>query len=893
MKLYILNYNNYFNRKLLRLEEINDYSDYIVLTADNISFNPNDGKQTTQILNKYQSGDYLICTETKDEVETIVSRWFILEANRTRQGQYNLSLKRDVLADNLDAIEEAPMFVEKGILKDTDKMIINNEGMQFNQIKSNEILLKDKSNCPWIVGYVAKNFGGDTVSTDVDINLSADAVNDYTTIGNIAKETGISEELLINMITLPGATHQEQLFSENIQLIYGVKVYGGIGMEYGFRSWYTGELDYDSYKQIDIGTSYLKGGSSLLYADNGATKANIYATPSNIADSIKNYKSAIKEDLPNILNRKYYASSADLSKLSNAIGSGVTVLYLGVYYKLTLKQLGYATDTNTGLQKYQTYASIGTAIDNATYAKKISVRSDGDLRIITHDIKAYLQLEEISEYKISGKISSSRNVLSSEAFDMFAMPYSDIYFDYLGETFVASGELSTKVASNLVTRLDKQCYDVQLLPYCPVPNMLDSYGEINTDNLNVNQDYNLLFAEKKKLQTSYTISGNMTYNETTNEYTRTIDFSTLTDFRLFNYKQINPKVIPITDLGVVQVGSKVTIVFKADTLERANEVIIELDYTHTITDYPIGIILYPNDNRFTVKIDQSLSLTHSMKVESQVDTYRLCSPNYQGSFDFNVAKNGGKVECFYADCTYKPYNPYIRVYPKFDWLYGQDYSDCRGLICGGDFSLPRVSDAWASYQLNNKNYQNTFNRDIQYLDSNNSISMRNQMVSSAIGVLQAGSESAVRGMKMTGSPIGAAVGAVVGTAASTVGAVIDTDALAKQQREQKQLSIDKYNYQLGNIQALPYTISKVGSFDINSKLYPFIEYYTASEEEVKTLEDKITYESMTVMRIGTISEFKQDEPTYIKGQLIRLDDLHTDTNLINDIYTELYKGVYY
>lgn len=979
MKLYILNYNNYFNRKLMRLEKISDYSDYIVLTADNISFNPNDGKQTTQILNKYESGDYLICTENKETtvngyvidlsnslslslirdftnpkitaidaynyaaqigtgkvlfdtfiskletlttltstsisdwlekdmgeeydviskeevtttVETINSRWFILEANRTRQGQYNLSLKRDVLADNLDVIEDAPMFVEKAMLKDTDKMIINNEGMQFNQIKSNEILLKDKSNCPWIVGYVAKNFGGNTVSTDVDINLSGDIVKDYTTIGNLAKETGLSEELLINMITLPGAVHQEQLFSENIQLIYGLKVYGGIGMEYGFRSWYTGDLVYDSYTQIDIGSSYLKGGSSLLYAGNGATKTGIYETPQNIATSINNYTSAIKEELSDILNRKYYASSTDLSKLSNAIGKGVTVLYLGVYYKLTLKQLGYATDTNTGLQKYQTYGTIGTAIDNATYGKQISVRSDGDLRVISHDIRAYLQLEDISEYKISGKISSSRNVVSSEAFDIFVMPYSDIYFDYQGETFVASGELSTKVASDIVTRLDNQCYDIQLLPYCPVPDMLDSHGEINTDNFNENNDYNLLKAEKKKIQTSYTVSGNMTYDEVTDEYVRTIDMSTITDFKLINYKQLNPKVISITDLSVVTVNGKVTIVFKADTLERANEAIIELDYTYTMSDYPVGIILYPTKNDFKVKLDYSLSLTHSMKVESQVDTYRLCSPNYQGSFDFNVAKNGGKVECFYADCTYKPYNPYIRVYPKFDWLYGSNYGDARGLICGGDFSLPRITSAWQSYELNNKNYQNTFNRDIQYLDFNNSISMRNQMVSSAIGVLQAGSEGAVRGMKLTGSPWGAAAGAAIGTAASTVGAIVDTDTLARQQKENKQLSIDKYNYQLGNIQALPYTISKVGSFDINSKLYPFIEYYTASEEEVKTLEDKITYESMTVMRIGTISEFKQDEPTYIKGQLIRLDDLHTDTNLINDIYTELYKGVYY
>ena len=49
---------------------------------------------------------------------------------------------------------------------------------------------------------------------------------------------------------------------------------------------------------------------------------------------------------------------------------------------------------------------------------------------------------------------------------------------------------------------------------------------------------------------------------------------------------------------------------------------------------------------------------------------------------------------------------------------------------------------------------------------------------------------------------------------------------------------------------------------------------------------------MTVMRIGTISEFMKDEPTYIKGQLIRLETIKEDTTYINEIANEINKGVF-
>ena len=129
---------------------------------------------------------------------------------------------------------------------------------------------------------------------------------------------------------------------------------------------------------------------------------------------------------------------------------------------------------------------------------------------------------------------------------------------------------------------------------------------------------------------------------------------------------------------------------------------------------------------------------------------------------------------------------------------------------------------------------------------------------------------------------------------STVGYGVDVDTLARTQRETKQLAIDKFNYQLGNIKALPYTLTKVGAFDISSKIFPILEYYTCTEQEKQALRDKIKWESMTVMRIGTLEEFMNfdGELHYFKGELIRNDEIADDTHIMNAIYEELLKGVY-
>lgn len=170
----LLHYNNYSNRIVRKLNTIADYqaADANSEACLNINFVPGDGVTTSLVLGYGTNPtglftgtkvgyDYLVVydTTTVEEVTTttILSRWFIMETVRTRQGQCELHLKRDTIADNLEAVEDATCFIKKGIVQNKDdSAIYNKEEITTNQIKSDEFLIKDETQCGWVVGYVAK-----------------------------------------------------------------------------------------------------------------------------------------------------------------------------------------------------------------------------------------------------------------------------------------------------------------------------------------------------------------------------------------------------------------------------------------------------------------------------------------------------------------------------------------------------------------------------------------------------------------------------------------------------------------------------------------------------------------------------------------------------------------
>ena len=141
--------------------------------------------------------------------------------------------------------------------------------------------------------------------------------------------------------------------------------------------------------------------------------------------------------------------------------------------------------------------------------------------------------------------------------------------------------------------------------------------------------------------------------------------------------------------------------------------------------------IYLGFNKYKVNIED-------YKLENECDMYRLCSPNYSSVFEFNPAKNDG-IEGYNVRFTYKPYQPFIQVAPKFNRLYGQDFKDDRGLILSGDFSLDVISDAWTNYKLQNKNYLLAFDRQIENLEITQEVQRVNEVFGAIAGTMKGNS----------------------------------------------------------------------------------------------------------------------------------------------------------
>ena len=310
----------------------------------------------------------------------------------------------------------------------------------------------------------------------------------------------------------------------------------------------------------------------------------------------------------------------------------------------------------------------------------------------------------------------------------------------------------------------------------------------------------------------------------------------------------------------------------------------------------LSVVIWASSINRSFEIEQSISVDN-YKESNELDVYRITSPNYASIFEFSPAKNGG-VTKFDVDCTFKPFSPYIHVAPRFARLYGQDFNDARGLICGGDFSLPQVTSAWADYQLQNKNYALQFNRQVETLELQNKVQRINDIAGYVAGIGTGAASGAVTGAMMGGgNPIAGAAGAVVGGVASAVGGAFDLVNNQKLRENNVDQMQDMYRWSLQNIQALPYSLRNVGAQNANNKVFPFLEYYTCSSAERQLFQNKIKYNGMAVGAIQSLSENLQqttnNDYQYIKGRFIRLEGIDTDFHLANEINNEIASGIYF
>ena len=309
-----------------------------------------------------------------------------------------------------------------------------------------------------------------------------------------------------------------------------------------------------------------------------------------------------------------------------------------------------------------------------------------------------------------------------------------------------------------------------------------------------------------------------------------------------------------------------------------------------LDDIAKGCIFWLQRNSFTHTLDYTIDNAYTaedVKKANQLDVYRLSSGDYSSQFEFSPVRNRGVVS-FEADCTYKPYAPYVKIAPLYNetGLYGGDFNDMRGLVCSNtNYSISRAGDAWATYERNNLNYQNSWKREVEFADQMHKHDIAEGIVSAVTGSVGAGAAMGIATASVGGGLAVSGVSAAAGTAD-----VINNHFRYKAQKEN---SIAAHNEQIANIKAQPNTLAATGANTINNKVFPLLIYFTCTDEEREAFALKLEYDGMTINRLTkTLPNYlSSNAHTFIRGLLMKIE-VDDDNHVAQEIANELQSGVY-
>ena len=794
MTLYLLHYCNYFNRIVKTEVSLADYLDYSLGTIQNVNFNPNDGVDTEQIINwSGDTPDYVVCVNEQSQID---SRWFVIEASRTRGLQYLLKLKRDVIADNLASFMQSTAFIKRGYVPNTNPLIFNSEGNSFNQIKQGETLLSNNLNTPWIVLYFSRYHTGE--NGDKEYNTFEGEFIDEASPSNTDYELDSLEDYKYYQYS---QNPYRYLMDDDLRFHSLVQKKPSGSSRYTItHNDLESDGTYTAYAETLLNPNY------PIWTGNGWTPLSNITTEQAIADFnalLAIYHTGDTVGSDGLPTNTYTNLGSQSGAMDIGSENGKTIKVGDKVYRIVVNTSNeYSTSNKV---KINSSTNLGTNMVNTLFTK-YGVDTNGrtlDLAVewgyYTYDTEVTFQETQVASNGIKYNIRYTGAVTTDSVYEILATPYKDITFtDGIG-VINHSGEVALQWFQDIINRYNGagQAYDIQIVPYMPA--QLDT---INVTNL----------------EKVYCYSGELP-------------------------DRVNHSVA-----------------FKVPTAS------FSLKYSKTLP---------------TVNPDNKVS------VETQL--YRIVSPNGVGEYEFSPAKNGGFTG-FEVDCTLIPFNPYIKVNPIFGWMYGADFNDYRGLILGGNYSLPILNDQWSTYELQNKNYQAIFDRQIQSQDYQRDWQRASDIVGAIVGTGTGAIAGATAG-SMIGGPVGGAAGAIVGSVSSATGGLLDIVANEKIYQEQKQASIETFNMQLGNVKARAQSLTRSTSYNINNKYFPYVEYFTCSDEELEAFNLQIQYRGMSVGVVGVIDDYlNPSSTTYIQGDLIEID-ITDDYHMAREIANVLKGGI--
>lgn len=900
--------------------------------------------------------DYIVCYETETVDDTTVvhirSRWFVLECVRVRNGQYKLALKRDVIADHLEQILTNPCFVEKGYVAPNDPLIFNDEGVSLNQIKNYkgnnpEVMLKDATGIPWIVMYLAKNFpASNTPGVDANGSLPIEGqtildtsqaidvselpwYNIISTI-NTAKTYRIPGDCEISISPIAGAYVDQE----------GVAKYIADPVRYNHRCAYrnndwvkdenTTNLEYlgttknvpvfmdtFTYKVLDtktlgtVNSGQTTSNTTLNWGPNSSTNGKIACW----ARKVDTFYSGSDHELPDhfFSLRSTWGPMGEppvFGMLNPNVNTAANITYIKNYLntKKTWLETNLTHSPKPGEPNTEAYAGGNQAFlkaedilyyngklikSGANYFKLKVTRAGNYKRKIDYFINNNGTISVSSANNLGSYIGKA--LWSWDYFDptdyrnpdntMVETSFDHTWFDIQYEKVTGDLLRFTLPSPSSRNNLNDAAYDMLVFPYGAIDFKVPNNSNPPTADLSFTS------SKEASIGIARSIAAKVG--------------SSLYDMQLLPYCPYRQVAEQYAEDGYIDIGKDTP--FTSGAWSGVYQINSSGDTPSRANSRSFGLWCINSHGTFNIdyQIEMPEETSEAYKVFNTCKKFRLVSPNYSSSFEFNPLKNNG-VSIFNVDFNYRPFNSYIHVSPVFDGLYGVDTNDNRGLILQGDFSIGYYSDAWANYQIQNANYANIFNRQIENIDFNQAQEREKQTWNNwTTGITEAlGLGGGLQGAKafsglgpwgMLGGGIGGTVGGMVGAG---VGLTKDWEWLTESQKEEKSYAVDMYNYSLGNVKALPYGLAKSDALTENFKYFPFIEVYDCTDKEVELFKAKLLYDGMTVGAIGELQSYIPPEGSSwnfqrLKGRLIMQESLVDDFQIANAIYTEVNKGFYY
>ena len=664
-------------------------------------------------------------------------------------------LKRDVLADNYTDVVNSPIFLEKGFINDVnDPLLYNSESMNLNQIKQFEVPLKDETESGWVVGYIpsdafpkvepAYDRVEKKVSIPMEADLEIDNISDWSywkycsnnpnykfmadragkrkvtvKIRSERKYADSGRSVRCDMITAdytfyPNSTDAGTYAQKNS----------------GYITTSTGTLNYPQWYQDYAPVTYMQG----------AISASICG---KIFDPARN-NSAFNTALNTILGTDITIGDTEaLRRLQDKI---ILEASTNTYYRISIISTSEGnpitvTSSTTGGQ-----AALNALKNAMNYITGAGGSLKGDYTTFTASNSSTSYAIQLTNVGVSlyVDLNSDRAHLNDAPYDMFCIPFSDTLKLKYGETtFTCSKNVALSMATEIARDLGSgTVYDVQLLPYCPnrtlvvnssspsvILNLASVKYDLIKESVTNNPKSAVIWCTESTFQVPIsTESAIVQFEPTTDAPSRIITQ---------NYYTIPNNITAFQGrMAVGTINSNNVTVYKVDkstnrvmnsnlyntvevnidgylniyTLKNAAspEIHIDLqDYNSADYYYVFWLknVSYTAQNieafSTKVRITKNYSILNpgndalTRKLANECDLVRLVSQNYSAIFEFSPAKSGG-VDGFLADCTYKPWAPYIHILPKLKGLYGDNFvsiDDARGLICGGDMSLPQLSNA--------------------------------------------------------------------------------------------------------------------------------------------------------------------------------------------------------